>query len=457
MTDAIEAHRELSELSAAFAKHLRSQPFVPGPLENNRGMPPAFHTLNLLVDQPVPLIVGTPFMSRLEDASVRAGKLLVELPLRLARHAPEEAARYWSMGSAKQAVEVLSDPEDYLNEFYRLDILYGEQGFKVLEVNVGPSASGFYAQEWLPFYLSNPVTAAFIEAHNISLYCKNTVQIFLTHVVQRCLKNESVRRSGRAVLAVLVEPPYVEYTKHCLSESFSKTAATHGLEGHLVCIPNDDALVFGKNSVSYEGMDVHGILRGDNCGVTRKVYEACLAGHLFSYDGPTSYFSGDKRNFAVLTAQRDDRLFTDEEMATISELIPWTSMMLPGLANFEGRRMDLRKLALDRREYFVLKPARGYGGAGVHVGCHTEPGVWEAAVDAALGDSQWLLQEYATSKPYVFHHPITGFSDHDMVWGSFVVAGQGAGGTVRMKPRDLTDGVINVGRQGQEGLFCVHD
>ncbi|UXI66271.1 hypothetical protein [Tahibacter amnicola] len=454
MSSAFDSHRELSPESERFARYLAEQPFASGPLVPGRGMP---HLHDWSVDQPVPLLVGTPFLERLEEVTRQAGRLIVGMPLRLVRAAPSLAARFWGMTDAETAVKVLDVPSCYDDEVYRLDLMYGDDGFRILEANMGAGASGFYAQAWLPIYLDTPVTAQYLERQGLSLRCKDTVGYLFDHVAKICRRQPDVAAGGRAGLAMLVDPRFREFASVHVARWFAEAAQRLGMECVTSTIVDESELTYGPSGVTCNGQPVHVLVRNDGQGVSRQTFAACTAGHLVAFDGPTSFFSGDKRTFALMTAMRDDAWFTRDEIGVIDALIPWTSLMLPGPVRFEDAEHDLRELALSQRERFVLKPARDYGGRGVVLGRYSDAATWQARIDAALGDHQWLLQQCASSKPYVFHHPETGYSDHDVVWGAFIVGGTPAGGTIRMKPRSLTDGVINVGRAGQEGLFCLHD
>ncbi|WP_313918932.1 hypothetical protein [Tahibacter sp.] len=454
MTIAFDSHRELSRESEDFARFLREQPFTPGPLVPGRTMP---HLHDWKVDQPVPLLVGTPFLDRLEEATRIAGRLIIEMPLRLVRASPELAVKFWGLTDVATAMKVLDVPARYEDEVYRLDLMYGDDGFKVLEANMGAGASGFYAQAWLPIYLNTPVTAEFIQRNGLTLRCKDTVRYLFDHVARICLRQHEVAGGGRAGLAMLVNRQYREFADTYVARWFAEAAQALGIDGVTCTIVDESELSYEPDGVSCNGVPIHVLVRNDGHGVSQKAFAACAAGHLVAFDGPTSFFSGDKRAFALLTSLRDDAWFTADEIVAADALVPWTSLMLPGPVRFEGQEHDLRELALRERERFVLKPARDYGGRGVVLGRYSDAASWQAHIDATLGDHKWLLQQCASSKPYVFHHPQTGFSEHDVVWGAFIVGGTPAGGTVRMKPRALTDGVINVGRAGQEGLICLHD
>jgi hypothetical protein len=88
------------------------------------------------------------------------------------------------------------------------------------------------------------------------------------------------------------------------------------------------------------------------------------------------------------------RHFTAEECRVFQRHVLWTRVVadrhtqLPG-----GAEGDLLEYARREREILVLKPSRGYGGEGVLLGQTVPQSAWEAALDAALADTElWVIQ-----------------------------------------------------------------
>jgi hypothetical protein len=92
------------------------------------------------------------------------------------------------------------------------------------------------------------------------------------------------------------------------------------------------------------------------------------------------------------------RYFSPEERLIFQRHIPWTRIlsdrrtMLP-----EGRLGGLLEYARAGYERLVLKPNRSYGGEGIVIGCAVTQVQWQAALDAALADSErWVVQQLVT-------------------------------------------------------------
>jgi len=91
-----------------------------------------------------------------------------------------------------------------------------------------------------------------------------------------------------------------------------------------------------------------------------------------------------KASLAVLSDERNARLFTPAERQAIDAHIPWTRRVAERRTVYRGRTVDLVPFVLERREQFVLKSNDEYGGRGILLGWETDAAGWERAVRAAL-------------------------------------------------------------------------
>jgi hypothetical protein len=106
------------------------------------------------------------------------------------------------------------------------------------------------------------------------------------------------------------------------------------------------------------------------------------------------------------------RHFTADERQVFRRHVPWTRLVFPRRTTLpEGRSGDLLDHARRARESLVLKPNRAYGGEGVLLGCATQAGVWEAALERAVADPErWVLQKLVTLPVQEF--PVRGPDGH---------------------------------------------
>ena len=100
-----------------------------------------------------------------------------------------------------------------------------------------------------------------------------------------------------------------------------------------------------------------------------------------------------KALFAVLTDQRHKDLFTANERAAIAAHVPWTRAVKDESTDYFGKEIELLEFVAANRDRFVLKPNDDYGGHGISIGWNTNETKWNEALQAALADGDYLVQE----------------------------------------------------------------
>lgn len=110
-------------------------------------------------------------------------------------------------------------------------------------------------------------------------------------------------------------------------------------------------------------------------------------------NAPRSILAGDKRTLAELRDERIQARLTPPQRQAIDAHIPPTYILQDERVQHQGQHAYLRDVALDEKDRFVLKPATGYGGDGVHLGFQTPTQEWGRLVDQHLHDASWVLQE----------------------------------------------------------------
>jgi hypothetical protein len=99
-----------------------------------------------------------------------------------------------------------------------------------------------------------------------------------------------------------------------------------------------------------------------------------------------------KASLAVLTDERNAKLFTPEENQAITAHLPWTRRLEERRTLFRSEPIDLVPFVLKHRDQFVLKPNDEYGGKGIVLGWTVDETTWERAVQVALADL-FVVQE----------------------------------------------------------------
>ena len=100
-----------------------------------------------------------------------------------------------------------------------------------------------------------------------------------------------------------------------------------------------------------------------------------------------------KALFAVLTNERYAALFDADEREAIAKHVPWTRKVREGRTEKDGASIDLLDFVAAHPDRLVLKPNDDYGGHGIYIGWNNDADSWEKALEAALADGDYLVQE----------------------------------------------------------------
>jgi uncharacterized circularly permuted ATP-grasp superfamily protein len=99
-----------------------------------------------------------------------------------------------------------------------------------------------------------------------------------------------------------------------------------------------------------------------------------------------------KASFAVLSDERNAKLFSETERKAINAYVPWTRVLAERKTEFAGKTIDLVPYILEHRDRFVIKPNDDYGGHGIVLGWTADAAEWEKSVRHAL-TTPYIVQE----------------------------------------------------------------
>ena len=100
-----------------------------------------------------------------------------------------------------------------------------------------------------------------------------------------------------------------------------------------------------------------------------------------------------KAIFAVLTNEKYAHLFTKDELEKIHAHVPWTRKFSDLTTINKGEQIDLVEWTRANKSKLVLKPNDDYGGHGIYIGWISDEKEWDAAIEKALKDGDYLVQE----------------------------------------------------------------
>ncbi len=400
-----------------------------------------------------PTYVGEAKLREIETATVGLTRLIRAIPERLFGN---DARRYAEFHQVPQVslVELLLEPPNGIEGLVvRHDFIDSPRGLKVLEVNAGVMG-GWELRYFEGSFFGNPVLASFHQEAGIAPRHRDPIEVLLRHVITDNLgKPTCVGGVLNVGMAVPDSRLADSGTTVSMNRIFTRLLERHGrgLIGELrFC--SFDSLSVQRGTLHHGGWPVHALVELSQ-NRSEQVFRCFKAGHVSLYNGPLGPLLSDKRNLALLSQNEDSDRFSTEERAVIRNHVPWSRELTIKSTTFRGEARPLDEILLANREELVLKPSAGYQGKDVRIGRFTSPPEWEAAVRAALGSKQWLVQEYVESRPFLYQWGEQGWAAHDVIWGLFCFGDLYGGGFLRMLPKGTGDGVINSARGASEGIL----
>ncbi|HYH79788.1 MAG TPA: hypothetical protein VEX86_08320 [Longimicrobium sp.] len=441
-----EANGEFLDFVARNPECLRRESYAPLAQEP---------TLAMDSIQPWPLFVGAG--QRRELAAVALGmdrlmKLAIELFL---DNDPARVVDFFrTPGLSEALVEIfLEEPDGVQSAPSRADYVETRDGLHCVEFNTGRCLGGLQSGALGELYLKSAPTARFLREGGRRARPQPVLGAYFRHLV-----DDTVRlgawNGGDFNVAMPIRPHEPSWIARHVEEAWTRELCA-ALEAHgpaaagrvLLCAVDDIAPDGGGLAV--RGRPVHAVVdRHDGGGDVSRLFRAFKLGRANLFGGPVGALLGDKRNLALLSQNAGSDLLTAAERAFLERHLPWTRRVLPARTAFRGSPLRIPEDLPGRREELVLKKGASLGGQFVEVGrFHTADG-WNEAVRRAVGEEDWVVQEYLEPVSYVFQGRQGGAVRHEVVWALFAFGEHFGGVFLRMQPAG-NGGVVN-GCRGAE-------
>ncbi|HEV3419470.1 MAG TPA: hypothetical protein VG075_04145 [Candidatus Acidoferrum sp.] len=189
------------------------------------------------------------------------------------------------------------------------------------------------------------------------------------------------------------------------------------------------------------------VARPKECGALVKAYEAqavCVANNFRCKIPHVKAF------FAVLTEEKNAKLFSSEELDVIQRHVPWTRVVEDVRTDYLGKPIELLDHIRRNQQDLVLKPSDEYGGTGVTLGWEVGAGGWEESIQAALPGGQsakehgcWIVQEKIAMRrgefPYIAADGKVEFRDMLVDLAPYMFRGKLAGFLTRLSASSLAN------------------
>lgn len=277
------------------------------------------------------------------------------------------------------------------SSFSRLDAFFNQAGtaFRVTEYNAETPAGTAYADVLVEIFRALPAMREFLRTHLAwSLPARQNV----LHALLDAWHAWSGRRDAPTIAIVdwREVPTWSEFV--LFQRYFTERGFRCVLADPAECEYRGGRLVAGGVPVDviYKRVLLHELV--ERGGLDHPVIRAVREGAVCLANGFRCKLLHKKASLAVLSDERNARLFGPEEQAAIARHVPWTRVVEERKTRFEGREVDLLPFVEQERERLVIKPNDDYGGKGVVLGWEVDDAAWQAAIRTALAEPS-IVQE----------------------------------------------------------------
>jgi hypothetical protein len=286
----------------------------------------------------------------------------------------------------------------------RLDSFLTENAYSYVELN-GESPAGIaYADSAAEIFRSLPVMKRFSERFKVNSLEGSSK---LLQVLVACYSEFCGGRSERKPVIAIVDLKDLPTIKEF--ELFRDYFESQGFKS---VIASPDELEFDGSRLSASGIEIDVVYKrlliNEYIPIMNEqpaLLNACRAGAVCMVNSFRGKLVHKKAVFAVLTNERYAHLFSDRELSVIRAHVPWTRKFREErtfVSGDESGEEDLVKWTRANAHKLVLKPNDDYGGHGIYIGWNSSVSEWDDAIEKALADGDYLVQERVKTAKEMF-------------------------------------------------------
>jgi uncharacterized circularly permuted ATP-grasp superfamily protein len=296
----------------------------------------------------------------------------------------------------------------------RLDSFLTEDAYSFVELN-GESPAGIaYADSATEIFESLPIMQKFAERYDVRGFSGRPKMLdVLLDCHREYLGREPETNPVIAIVDLKDLPTQKEF------ELFKEYFEAEGYTS-IICSPDQlefdgEKLYFGSVAIDivYKRLLVNEYL--PIMEEQPALLDAYRAGAICMVNSFRGKLVHKKAIFAVLTNERYAHLFDAGELEAISAHVPWTRKFREETTTNKDQSIDLVEWTRQNSGKLVLKPNDDYGGHGIYIGWNSTPEEWEAAIQLALKDGDYLVQERVKTAKEMFPMVFDSVARWDMV------------------------------------------
>ena len=326
----------------------------------------------------------------------------------------------------------------------RLDAFLVQDSLKFTEYNGESPAGAGYSETLSDIFRELPMMEEFrkrFEVHSYPLTAKLLDALIMTYV-EWGGKN---KRPQMAIVDWKEVPTWSEF--EILKERFE------GMGIPVVVVDPRELEFDGKQLVAqgkiiellYRRVLMNDIVaKPKECQAIVKAYESravCMANNFRCKIPHVKTF------FAVLTDERNAKLFSYDEGRLIRRHVPWTRVVSDEKTEHYGKPIGLLTYLRKHQKDLVMKPSDEYGGTGVMLGWEVDAKDWERAIEHALAGGEekgtWIVQERIPMSRGMFPHIGKGnkveYRDMLVDFAPYLFRGKVAGYLTRLSATSLAN------------------
>src|SRR5713226_1430933 len=283
----------------------------------------------------------------------------------------------------------------------RLDSFLTESAYSFVELN-GESPAGIaYADAAFDIFEDLPVMKRFAETYNVRKFSGRPLMLKL---LLDCYEEFLGRKPERAPHIAIVDLKGMPTQKEF--ELFREYFEAEGYPS-IIAAPEELEFSGGRLRAGDFAIDIvyKRLLVNEYLPIMASqpaLLDAYRARAICMVNSFRSKIIHKKALFAVLTDARHSALFSEEEQAMITGHVPWTRQVRAARSDYYGDEIDLLTFISEKRDRLVLKPNDDYGGHGIYIGWNSDESAWGDAIQKALGNGDYVVQERVPTAREVF-------------------------------------------------------
>lgn len=394
-----------------------------------------------------PVMIDEETTDTLRQLCIRVPKLIKRIPELYFKNDEKQIADFYFKGNEMITQFAMICHKKNIETGCRLDLTYAEDGFKILEVNVGSSIGGWQVQSFEKVIrgfhseLTDPVTAS-------NYYSHNSQAIYIKFLVDKILSQVTITDE---MINVFIGVGHIdnEKIKGDIIDFFDgllqKEFGARGLKGKAYT-GSFSSLQLKNGKLCLEDEAMHGVVafkieEGEQ--IPADVFRAFIMDEIYFPDHLATSMYGDKRNLGLLRELAEQKVFSEADNTLIMKHIPWSSEITNKEFSYANDTRSLIEILRTYKEKLVIKAAQGYQGKDVFIGKFSSSEEWEHAIKIALTEADFIAQEYNESINYLAPNRQQKWTDHKLIWGAFGFGADYGGVWVRLSEVKTDVGVIN--------------